>query len=292
MTSVSAFKTTRARTLLIWLGAWYWIYDLIWVHFGVHLEKFGAGEMTDWIYDLDLYVFYAILLGWSACECSSSGVSARQLIGPPPRNLSKWGWVALLVPLYLVGVTTLIFVFAIAELSPVFAASLLNGFPPMELHHEVIVGLVLAPVIEELFFRGVLLHRWADKWGCARAILATSVLFASYHPNILGAFVFGVVMSLVYLRTRTLLVPMLMHFINNAIVILPDVFTASDPGATPPGEMITPGEVIARYDSGFMVFSLISVFVGLFIFYVLRHRLEPSPGAPLPCSQAGAASAR
>ena len=290
MTPVSAFITTRARTFLIWFGAWYWIHEMSRVQFAT----FGASKMPEWMSVLEIYVFYTILLVWSARECVSSGVSARQLIGPPPRKLSKWGWVALLMPIFLVGVgINAIFVVAIAELSPVLAPSLLNWPPPMELHHEVIIGLVLAPVIEELFFRGVLLHRWADKWGCTRAILATSVLFASYHPDILGTFVAGVVLSLVYLRTRTLLVPMLMHFIHNALFSLPDVFTASDPGATPPGERITPGEMIARYDSWpLTVDSLKLVCVGLLIFYVLRHRLQPSPGAPLPCSYAVSASAR
>ncbi len=77
--------------------------------------------------------------------------------------------------------------------------------------------LVVAPVTEEFIFRGVLLHRWAVKWGIRPAIVLTSVLFGVLHSNLVGLFVFGVVMSLLYLSTRSLAVPMVAHALNNAI---------------------------------------------------------------------------
>ncbi|NJL48282.1 MAG: CPBP family intramembrane metalloprotease [Leptolyngbyaceae cyanobacterium SM2_5_2] len=60
---------------------------------------------------------------------------------------------------------------------------------------------IVAPITEEFIFRGVLLHRWGVKWGIRRAILMTSVLFGLLHANLVGLFVFGVVMSLLYLST-------------------------------------------------------------------------------------------
>lgn len=78
-------------------------------------------------------------------------------------------------------------------------------------------ALVVAPITEEFLFRGVLLHRWGTKWGIRPAIVLTSIFFGVLHSNLVGLFVFGVVMSLLYLRTRSLLVPMLAHALNNAI---------------------------------------------------------------------------
>jgi membrane protease YdiL (CAAX protease family) len=77
--------------------------------------------------------------------------------------------------------------------------------------------LVVAPITEEFIFRGILLHRWAMKWGVRPAILLTSVLFGVLHSNLIGLFVFGVVMSLLYISTRSLLVPIAAHAANNAI---------------------------------------------------------------------------
>jgi uncharacterized protein len=85
---------------------------------------------------------------------------------------------------------------------------------------------VVAPVTEEFIFRGVLLHRWGVKWGIQAAILMTSVLFGILHSNLVGLFVFGVVMSLLYLSTRSLLVPMVAHAMNNAIASGIEFFSA------------------------------------------------------------------
>ncbi|MGB3202080.1 MAG: type II CAAX endopeptidase family protein [Nodosilinea sp.] len=90
--------------------------------------------------------------------------------------------------------------------------------------------LVVAPVTEEFIFRGVLLHRWGVKWGVRPAIVLTSVLFGVLHSNLIGLFVFGVVMSLLYLSTRSLLVPMVAHAMNNAIASGID-FLATQPSA-------------------------------------------------------------
>lgn len=77
--------------------------------------------------------------------------------------------------------------------------------------------IVVAPITEEFIFRGVLLHRWGVKWGTRPAILLTSVLFGILHSNLVGLFVFGVVMALLYLSTRSLVVPIVAHAMNNAI---------------------------------------------------------------------------
>ena len=67
-------------------------------------------------------------------------------------------------------------------------------------------------------------HRWANKWGVKRAIIFSSLLFGVLHvegtlEGTLGAFVFGVVMAILYLRTRTLLIPIACHMLNNAVAV-------------------------------------------------------------------------
>lgn len=85
--------------------------------------------------------------------------------------------------------------------------------------------LVVAPVTEEFIFRGVLLHRWGVKWGTRPAIILTSILFGVLHSNLVGLFVFGIVMALLYLSTRSLLVPIVAHGLNNAIASLIEFLT-------------------------------------------------------------------
>jgi membrane protease YdiL (CAAX protease family) len=91
---------------------------------------------------------------------------------------------------------------------------------------------IVAPVVEEFVFRGFLLTRWASIWGASRAIIVTSVLFGLLHPdNFFGTTVVGMVLSLLYMRTRTLLIPILVHMLNNLVVgilVLYDLFVESD----------------------------------------------------------------
>ena len=76
---------------------------------------------------------------------------------------------------------------------------------------------ILAPVVEEFMFRGVLLKRMIGKTSVWGGILISSLLFGVLHLDVIGAFLFGVVASLLYLRTNNLLVPILLHIINNSV---------------------------------------------------------------------------
>ena len=85
---------------------------------------------------------------------------------------------------------------------------------------NVLVIVVLAPVVEEFLFRGFMLNRWLRKYGTLKAVALSSTTFALFHIEILGGFVFGVVLSLIYLRTRSLFGPIIVHITNNAIALL------------------------------------------------------------------------
>lgn len=77
---------------------------------------------------------------------------------------------------------------------------------------------VLPAICEELVFRGVLLHRWSEKWGMTPAILLSSFVFGLAHDDPVGATAFGIGMCFLYLKTQTLWVPILCHALNNAVV--------------------------------------------------------------------------
>ena len=74
---------------------------------------------------------------------------------------------------------------------------------------------LVAPVLEEFFVRGILLTRWTVKWGTTRAILASSAAFALLHTNFLGAFCFACAMAILYIRTKSLFIPISLHILNN-----------------------------------------------------------------------------
>ena len=79
--------------------------------------------------------------------------------------------------------------------------------------------IVIAPVIEEILFRGFILNRWITKWGMQKGILATSLAFAFLHINVLSMFLFALCMAILYLKTRSLLFPIAAHALNNLLAV-------------------------------------------------------------------------
>ncbi|MGY3414231.1 membrane protease YdiL (CAAX protease family) [Bacillus mycoides] len=77
----------------------------------------------------------------------------------------------------------------------------------------------IAPIVGEFVFRGFLLQRFAAKWGTSIAMVVVALLFACLHVDFLGAVVFSIVLSIVYIRTKSLLMPIAIHMLNNAFVL-------------------------------------------------------------------------
>ena len=76
--------------------------------------------------------------------------------------------------------------------------------------------------VEELVFRGVLLNRLKLRIGIIPAILVSSFLFGIGHEfgGMISAFLFGICMCILYLKTDNILIPITVHFINNLVVTL------------------------------------------------------------------------
>ena len=111
--------------------------------------------------------------------------------------------------------------FMLAPIAPWLVDFMLEEFPvpdtPGYIAFTIFAVAILAPVVEEFMFRGVLLKRMIGKTSMWGGILIFSLLFGVLHLDIIGAFLFGVVASLLYLRTNNLLVPILLHIINNSL---------------------------------------------------------------------------
>lgn len=80
---------------------------------------------------------------------------------------------------------------------------------------------LLAPFYEEIVFRGLILNRWVHKWSITRAIILSSLLFALFHPlDIIGAFIFGLVLAVQYLKTKNMIITVMGHGFYNGILFL------------------------------------------------------------------------
>lgn len=84
-----------------------------------------------------------------------------------------------------------------------------------------LTSVVVAPVMEEIFFRGIIQESISRKRGPVAGIVIASVIFAAAHytvpPQALNAFCISLVLGYVYARSGSLVPVILIHGINNAI---------------------------------------------------------------------------
>jgi membrane protease YdiL (CAAX protease family) len=86
-----------------------------------------------------------------------------------------------------------------------------------------VVALALGPAIgEELVFRGVIGQGLVRRWGILPGVLLASLLFAATHlfpPHALATLPLALFFHFAYLVTRNFWVPVLLHFLNNALCL-------------------------------------------------------------------------
>lgn len=87
----------------------------------------------------------------------------------------------------------------------------------------IITVVVMAPLFEEVIFRGVLLESTRAKYGVMAAWLVSSAVFGivHVHPTVaVNAFAIGLVLGFVYMRTDSLWSTIILHAVNNGIAYL------------------------------------------------------------------------
>lgn len=170
------------------------------------------------------YIMY-ILIGAYIIHTQQTHSSA-QSFGLAKENLSQLRWA---IPLYLAFLPLLGLV---AILNQLFFNELLH----IEIEHQAITqymnqlnkplhqiyiatAIFIAPLYEEILFRGILLPKITQKTGLTKALIITSLLFAALHfhlPALLPLFALSTLLSLVYWWSGSLWNCIAIHMIFNA----------------------------------------------------------------------------
>lgn len=224
--SSTGFAALKARHLLL---------AFLVINLGVGLGAVALAQMLHLPPDDPLLAYlvycstFVLTCIWSWRRGQQAHLQMRRLWGNW-RAAIPWGSLLRVVPALLVlslG-TTLLMLYLVSLPAPELAESMLHSLGEEDgemAWPQVYQGLrwlsigVVAPITEEWLFRGILPHRWGLKWGLSRGLLASSVVFGLLHPNPVGLTVFGLVMGLFYLQTRSLTLPVLAHALNNLLAL-------------------------------------------------------------------------
>lgn len=82
-----------------------------------------------------------------------------------------------------------------------------------------VVGAIVAPIVEEIFFRGFLFQGFRQKYGWMPALLLSSAIFGAAHldpVSLIPTFVLGCVLAVVYHRSNSVWPGILFHAAINS----------------------------------------------------------------------------
>ena len=119
---------------------------------------------------------------------------------------------------------------------------------------------IIPAVVEELLFRGTVC-RVLKVYSDGSAVVISAILFALMHSNIeqlFYTFVAGLLFGWVYVRTKKLIYPIILHFLNNGISAIGDIIY----------ERCAP-EVYNKYSSYSDLAIYVVTFISLVVFLVM-----------------------
>ncbi len=176
-----------------------------------------AQEQLPWaLLFFTLFVLHATKIDWRK-RLGLDRFSARKF-------LALWLWlmpamIGLLLPLMLV--ITLVWKFWHLPYTPQLAVDhLLSMKDPGQLIYLFCMAIVIAPAIEELFFRGFLYPLSKNKYGWLAAFIGVNLFFGFIHwdlPTFLPLVALGMFWTAVYERTGSLILCMALHASFNAL---------------------------------------------------------------------------
>lgn len=114
--------------------------------------------------------------------------------------------------------------------SPLIKSSLESFFEHNEIFNAnpilaFISVVILAPIVEEIIFRGVIFNEASKYKRGAFPIIISALLFGLAHMQpiqIVYAFIIGLIFAFVYSKTHSLPIVMFLHMLNNLLTLAPE----------------------------------------------------------------------
>ncbi len=185
------------------------------------LTSGGLAAWTYWLLNLANFITIALIvatvLGFYKEPLSSLGLTIQRV----PRALlfGVGGFIVAFIAAAVVG-------FPIEQLfgvDPTQQAISQSATQPGLFPIVFLSGAIIAPIAEEIMFRGYMYKAFRDRFKPGYAIFLSAALFSVIHLEwraALSLFVIGIVLAYVYEKTGNLLAPITLHILNNSVAFL------------------------------------------------------------------------
>ena len=207
------------------------------------------------------------------------------------KKMSVGQWITAFVMSYsLVYISNMIgtivtFVIGILKESPV-ENDIMNLTMQLNLPTTILIMVIGAPIVEEFLFRKLLIDR-ASRYGEGLAVVLSGAMFGLFHGNLnqfAYTFIMGCFYGFIYVRTRNVIYPILLHMLNNFMASVLAMFVLEKSGYMElAAQMATAGAeeivdlVMANIGGialyfGYCIFIIVLVIVGVILLITKRKK--------------------
>lgn len=230
--------------------------------------------------DLPLFTFLTSLIMYSLMILLFYIVGLekhdRKAIFTKAPSRSRANLMFILAPLTIGGVFNIIFINVVQKLFPDFIekmlqqgniSSNLKGMDnPLSIIMMFLAVVVMAPVVEEIVFRGILYNILNKRMGLIAAAVISSATFGILHgATFFQTALIGFILAVLYQVTGTLWVPVMAHALNNLYALLESVLLTN--------KIIVEGtQSETIYMAVFLAVSLIVIIAS--VIYLIKNHLS------------------
>lgn len=126
-----------------------------------------------------------------------------------------------------------------------------------------------APIAEEFIFRGFLFTKLRMRFSMGVAIVCSSLLFSAIHFSLsfVTTFLFAIILCIVFYKTKNIVIPIVLHMLNNSLVSIFSLW-----GAVWGGKEISDTLNISQISFQFYAIGLPCFFIAIVVAYFLIQK--------------------
>ncbi|SFC50232.1 CAAX protease self-immunity [Alkalibacterium subtropicum] len=237
-----------------------------------------AGEHVSFVRILSDSVLYFLVYKIVISQMKKQALSVDAVAYSTPKNgrelLKIAGWTLLIA---IVATSFSIFLLTLVSFIPNIFDRLvpyleqISTDDGLSASYLFVIAVIVAPIVEEVVFRGYIMNKWVDKYSVRKGIIFSSLLFMIFHFSsfFIPQLLLGLLCALVYVKYRNLFYAIFTHSLYNFLVILPALLVPSSGEEAAIESLLELSEDIPP---DFIIFSVIFI-VGLFIVIFLFARI-------------------
>lgn len=192
--------------LTFWVSGW-------WPHEHALLYLNGFGTQFSFILLIGSFIK---LRGWTLADLGWKPVKMRKVWS---RIISLYAFTWLINLVY----ALVVYQFGITPPQTDVYSELLSNITPLTLFLNILLAGVLAPMVEETLFRGIIFSSLRSYFGLWTAAVISAVLFSGLHMQAIGfipRFALGIILAYLYSGNRSLYPSMVFHSLNNVVATI------------------------------------------------------------------------